>query len=123
MIPSRVWLSSKRENPQMRKKKISVQETNKYLEANYDIFNPENYFNPKHEKRKVHSLSHEKKVYQNSKNIRTRSGLIEPHFQRKAIPESIKNLMSKRVEPIHSQKCHNILQLLKSVNKITPRKQ
>ena len=30
--------------------------------------------------------------------------------------------MKQKVDPIHSQKSHNILHLLKSLNKITPRK-
>lgn len=31
-----------------------------------------------------------------------------------------KRLLSSRVEPIHSQKSHNLLNLLKSINRSTP---
>ena len=122
MLPTHVFLGSKREMSRGKKKKLSIQETGKCMQINRSIFNPETFFHSSisKQKRKPQSLS--PAPGKNTSSIRKPPNNQRVYQRRQQVSEEVQDLMKQKVDPIHSQKSHNILQLLKSLNKITPRK-
>ena len=93
------------------------------MEINHSIINPETFFHSNHPKVKHKSqTSTLTPTHKTTHQMRKPSNTHRSYSTKKHIAEDITYLMQQKVDPIHSQKSHNVLQLLKSLNKITPRK-
>ena len=107
MLPTHVFLGSKREMSRGKKKKLSIQETGKCMQINRSIFNPETFFHSSIFKQKCKPRSLSPAQGKNSSSMRKSPSSQRVYRRRQSVSEGA-GCDEAEGDSTYLQKSHNI---------------